>query len=666
MRFISLFIFLLPFFLSCSNSRKDYMGEILSFEPDSVYYQALEAGTEPVFLKSPEFDVSSKDSQWTLSKKNSLSFGFTDKDIWLAIRAKNNSSENQIVLEFGNPHIDEVLLFEPGNTDPFKRAGDLIPHSEWDLYSKSVAVLLSWKPQTEKLIYVKISTTSAIYLALKLHTKNGFDLKENKENSVIGFFYGTIVIMVIYNLFIYFILKDHSYILYSFSILANLLVQCFLNGISNDLFTPDEPMIHNRIGSVFVCLSAMFSWTFALQFLNCKKYVPKADLILKILISLVLIYLVLVINLLPLRTMVRLTQIVAQIFVGSVFVVAYLSLKAGNKQAKLFLIGWSILLGGILLFTFMQSGLVPSNWVTVYSNQIGSTLEAGILSLALADKINQLKEEKAEAQAGALANLEEKVFARTKELDESLQIIRKDLNVAKKIQQNLFSPPKLHDKRLEFETYYKSMSEVGGDFYDVSQIDKDRFRFCVADATGHGIQAALITMAIKSEYESLKAVHDSPNELLSHLNRIFFHKYSMLQTIFTCCVCDLDFKSGKLIFASAGHPDQIIIKQGEIHNLSRTGKILGMVSNSVYSTVEFGIEEKDRIFLFSDGLFEQFDHRREIFGEDRLRDFLSAKSNSPLSECLLHANYKIDQFVGSQSRQDDVTFIACEIKKYAS
>jgi two-component system, sensor histidine kinase LadS len=314
-----IFLLLLPFLFGCSGNKKDYMGEILSFDPESIHYQILEPGESPDFLKNSEFNASSSESSWTLSKKNSISFGFSNKDVWLAIRAKNTSSEDQIVLEFGNPHIDEVLLFNPGNPNPIKRAGDFVPHSEWDLYSKSVAVLLPWKSGTDKLLYARISTTSAIYLGIKLHTKNGFDLKENKENSVIGFFYGTIVIMVIYNLFIYFILKDFSYILYSFSILANLLVQCFLNGISNYIFTPDDPMIHNRLGSIFVCLSAMCSWTFALYFLNCKKYVPKADITLKVLIGLVLVYLILLINLIPLNFVVKYTQIVAQDFCRQCF-----------------------------------------------------------------------------------------------------------------------------------------------------------------------------------------------------------------------------------------------------------------------------------------------------------------------------------------------------------
>lgn len=656
MKFLFKLLLLLFFISSCQKLSKSNEGR--SFAPTSIHYLILDAGTIP---NLPDHATSS--SEWVEAAKNKMSFGFNEKVVWLAIKATNETSENSLILELGNPLLDTVFLYEAGQKEPFLRVGDFIPLSEWQIISKSVTAIVPWEAGKTKTIFARIETTSAIFLAINFYNRVGFEVKENKENSILGFFYGTIIIMVLYNLFIFLLLKDPAYILYSLSIFFNLLVQFYLNGMSNQIFTPDDPQVHNRIGSVFVCLSALSGWNFAKYYLNLKFYLPRFNTFITILIFIVLVYFLLVLNVLSLRIIARYTIILAQIFVGTVFLSGLLSVKAGNRQAKLFLLGWSLLLMGILLFTLMQSGVVSSNWFTIYSNQIGSTLEAGVLSLALADKINQLKEEKASAQLEALAMLEDKVKARTKELDESLQIIRKDLNVAKKIQRNLFTPPRILDERIQFEVYFSAMSEVGGDFFDIARISKDKYRFCVADATGHGIQAALITMAIKSEYESLKSVHDHPDELLAHLNRIFFHKYSMLQTIFTCVVCDIDLVNKQFSFAAAGHPDQLWIDRGKFQNLPRTGRIIGITPDSSYSRITKDFSLGDRVFLFSDGLFEQFNSSRLIYGEERLYDTILSKNKLSLEDTVQTTVESLTAFLEAGSIQDDITFLACEFRK---
>lgn len=100
--------------------------------------------------------------------------------------------------------------------------------------------------------------------------------------------------------------------------------------------------------------------------------------------------------------------------------------------------------------------------------------------------------------------LKQLIFERTKELDISLAGIKKDLSVAKKIQSNIL-PDKIDSlDRLKFCIRYIPLQEVGGDFYDISKNQEGDVRVLVADATGHGVQGALVTMAIKGEYEILK------------------------------------------------------------------------------------------------------------------------------------------------------------------
>ncbi|TGN06548.1 SpoIIE family protein phosphatase [Leptospira ilyithenensis] len=654
---------IIPFLLvvSCSQLQIQKYLKNDTFIPQKIGYI-----TETSSFYNLNYFVSDSDGKipFTAVLKNNLAFGFRSEAVWLRIEATNHSSSGKIIFDLGNAHLDEVIVYEKGNIIPIKKGGDFTPHTQWDTFSKSVAFELEWPIGEKKIFFVKTKSTSNISYTLRFFTKEAFYLKENRENMILGFFYGTIFIMVLYNLFIYFILKEGVYILYSISIFTHLCVQAYLNGILNQFLTYDHPEIHNRSGSFIICFSVIFGWRFAQQSLNLKDFNPRSHRILWVLISATFLYLLFGFPFLGLNYLVRMANLIAQIFVVSVFGVALLNYSSGNKRAKLFLLGWSTLLVGILLYTLMQNGLLPANLITIYSNQIGSTLEAGILSLALASKINQLKEEKVKAQEEALITLEEKVRERTKILDESLFNIRKDLNVAKRIQQTFFSQTPISDNRIKFGSFYQSMNEVGGDFYDMTEVNSDHYRIFIADATGHGIQAALITMAIKAEYESLKIMYDSPNDLIFHLNQIFINKYHNVQTIFTCAVCDIDLKKRKLYFASAGHPDQIHLRAGEKKILPRTGKIIGLMDHTIYKCTEYFLEEGDRIYLYTDGAFEQFNKSREIFGEQRLYEILQESDKLSLDESIRSIVENLEQFIMENSHQDDITIVGCEIDRF--
>ena len=98
------------------------------------------------------------------------------------------------------------------------------------------------------------------------------------------------------------------------------------------------------------------------------------------------------------------------------------------------------------------------------------------------------------------------------EINETLDNLKRDISVAKKIQRSLMNKNFTDFKNLIFEVSYIPLDEVGGDIYDISEINNKYTRIFLADATGHGVQAALITMAIKGEYESFKHSISSPKK----------------------------------------------------------------------------------------------------------------------------------------------------------
>ncbi|MCP4138214.1 MAG: SpoIIE family protein phosphatase [bacterium] len=232
--------------------------------------------------------------------------------------------------------------------------------------------------------------------------------------------------------------------------------------------------------------------------------------------------------------------------------------------------------------------------------------------------------------ASLYQNLERKVAERTEKLTGALETIKDDLVMAKNIQQNILPNNIEKIKGLEFCVKYYPMTEVGGDIFDVIELSDGIVRIFVADATGHGVQAALVTMLIKSEYEKFKFASHDPAELLENLNNTFIHSYKSLPVFFTCLVVDIDLTVDKLLFSSAGHLDQFIIRKGEHQTLSHTGRIIGVVENSVYKIEQHDFTPGEKLFLFTDGVLEETNSRNEEFGEKRMLNILLKKwDNSP-------------------------------------
>lgn len=254
--------------------------------------------------------------------------------------------------------------------------------------------------------------------------------------------------------------------------------------------------------------------------------------------------------------------------------------------------------------------------------------------------------------------LEEKILERTKELNSTLNLIRKDLAIAEKIQKTSLALNLAKYTDLEIVIKYVSMTEVGGDFYAVNKLSDSTSRFFLADATGHGVQAALIMMAIQGIYDSIKNFDLPPNEVLEIFNREFNRRYGILNTFLTCILLDVDTSNHNIKYASAGHPPGILIKENnEFLLLNKTGPLLGAKPNCKYSQVEYPFLQNERIYLYTDGIFEQF-YQEDEFGEERLHKILVDNQKNKLDVCIDNVLSELNTFLHYLPKQDDLTIVA--------
>lgn len=217
--------------------------------------------------------------------------------------------------------------------------------------------------------------------------------------------------------------------------------------------------------------------------------------------------------------------------------------------------------------------------------------------------------------------------------DRLLKEYKKDMEMAKKIQRSLLPSNIESISNLDIHVNFCPMAEVGGDIYDISIIRQGLIRIFLADATGHGVHAALVTMVIKSEYEGLKSIIEKPSQLIQTLNEFFTLKYQLLKAYFSCIVIDIDLNSKKIHFASAGHPDQLLIRGDEIIFLKRTGRLIGFENHSDCKTSTIPYLPNDKILLFTDGIFEEYYVDKRKFGEEYFLHTI--RTNSHLTTHLL-------------------------------
>ncbi|EMJ95399.1 trifunctional serine/threonine-protein kinase/ATP-binding protein/SpoIIE family protein phosphatase [Leptospira alstonii] len=263
--------------------------------------------------------------------------------------------------------------------------------------------------------------------------------------------------------------------------------------------------------------------------------------------------------------------------------------------------------------------------------------------------------------ANLYAELEKKVAERTSELNDTIRLLQKDLLYAQKIQDKILPEPEVTLSGIHILTKYVPMTQVGGDIYDYAEISPGKVRIFLADATGHGVQAALVTMLIKSEYESLKYLNISPSEVISELNKTVIVKYGTLKFFFSCLVADVNAEEKTLLYSAAGHPDQFYLSGSTITKLPRSGPIIGIPAKKKYDSRFLKISKGDKLFFFSDGIIEEFNSSKEAFGENRLLKSILKEPFGPVSEIVQMVFADLQSFLSGQKVVDDITFLSVEI-----
>ena len=239
----------------------------------------------------------------------------------------------------------------------------------------------------------------------------------------------------------------------------------------------------------------------------------------------------------------------------------------------------------------------------------------------------------------------------------------RELSTAAKIQKSLLPGRPAGIPGIDVEWIYEPCEKLGGDSFSAFEVAADLVGFYMLDVTGHGMVAALQSVALTRVLASTWAAQarSSPAQLTKWLNQEFPVDPEVWQ-YFTFLCGMLDLATGRLRYASAGHPGPIHVPVGGAPAaLEAAGLPIGWFDDVEYDEFAVDLAAGDRLYLYSDGLTEAMNAAGDDFGVPGLRASLARTQGRPLRETVHELRRAVGEWRGPTELDDDLTLMALEV-----
>jgi len=393
-----------------------------SFAGKLAYFEDIKSN-----LSFLEIQQQAVQGSFSLITQNNISLGYIKPTIWLKFNVENHALKNQSwLLLFDYPLLDEIEIFSKDQQGNWQHQllGDSLPFKQRPFVHRSFVTELNIKQGHRQEFYVRVKTSSSMQLRLAVTSAKEFFSRELASEMFFGIIYGIMILMAIYNLFLYLAVRDKSYLVYIFSVLSGSLFIMSLNGHAYQYLWPEYPRFANTAIPLSSSLWIVFTAIFTQIFLETRRFSPRLFYVINLLIICAICTVALSLlgdYQLAIKTATGLA-LVNNILILSTSIVCWMN---GNRFARFFVAAWSVYGLGVAMLILSRYGLLPDNFITHNSAAMGLLVEIIMLSLALSDKYRILTIELESYAHG----LETKVTLRTQELEASNQRL-KDLSLS--------------------------------------------------------------------------------------------------------------------------------------------------------------------------------------------------------------------------------------------
>lgn len=343
--------------------------------------------------------------------------------------------------------------------------------------------------------------------------------------------------------------------------------------------------------------------------------------------------------------------------------------------------GWSFILAGFALLSFGMLIDITDNfkslstYIIIGETETQSIIEkfvgylGGFILLTLGffiwlPHIIEVRRTREELRI-LNSSLEDKVRERTEELTAANKMLKRkqsiidiELELAREVQLQIIPDTDQIMKDTGISAVFHPHGKISGDLFDIREFENKIF-FFIADVSGHGVPAALISMMVKQAYNRLLKQNYRPAALLTELNR---ELYPMLNTssYITAQFAILSKSDESLLFASAGHRDLIIYKSDEqtVYRVNTDGFLIGIEPDARFFEDRISFSQNDILLMYTDCLVETQNKNDEDFTTERVTEILRTVYYKPASEITDQLTQTLYSFAGKDNLDDDLTIIA--------
>lgn len=273
-----------------------------------------------------------------------------------------------------------------------------------------------------------------------------------------------------------------------------------------------------------------------------------------------------------------------------------------------------------------------------------------------------------------IKNLTNNIVQNNRELNEKQVRLNVDLKAAAEIQQTLLPNLLPEIDCLDFAWEFKPCEQVGGDIFNVFQLDDENIALYMLDVSGHGVPSAMVTVSVaqmlqqqnggirkhKNESNSYKG-YLSPEEVLRSLDREY--PLSRFGKFFSIIYMIINIREGEVVYCNAGHPPSIILhNDGKFDMLDKGGTLIGMNEPVPFEECKHKLCDGDKIILYTDGVLEYKNDCDELFGEERFFELLNNLKNQSIGKTLDKVVKSLTSFGNGAMLEDDVSILGVEFR----
>lgn len=362
---------------------------------------AYELGRQVEWLRDPEYVLTAEDlaadasARWQQSSQVVPNLGYGNDAVWFRVGLHNVNVDTHWYLHINYPLIRDLDLFvvRDGVMSEVFQTGDRYEFSARPLDHRDFVFPLSISKGSGITLLVRLSGPYSLQMPLILMSEQAMLQYEAKASLLHGLFFGFVLVMSLYNFFVYWVTRERSYLFYVMFSLSIGVFQAVQQGFAYQFLWPAEIWWQNKATVIFLHLSILSSVLFASNFLDLKEHRPRFYRAALVLIALSLICLVITpfVGELPILWFGVVLALPACLL-GSIG--GWMAWRDGREDGRVFSIAWAIFLLGVLALSLNKLGLVSRNFATEHGAEIGTVIELALLAFALGGRINRERGER--------------------------------------------------------------------------------------------------------------------------------------------------------------------------------------------------------------------------------------------------------------------------------